>query len=68
MFHNFYDTNMSHNTKEGLFFGCIAGPDLFVGSLLEIGLYFKRTIASNVDRVLPHQMKFRLICKDQRVL
>jgi hypothetical protein len=26
MFHNFYDTNMSHSTKEGLVYGCIARP------------------------------------------
>jgi len=63
MFHHFYDTNMSHNTKEGLFFGCSAGPNPFIGSALEIGLYFKNKIVSNVERVLPHQTKRCLINK-----
>ena len=57
MFHRFYDTNMSHNTKEGLISGCIAGSNLFVGSAFEIERCFTSRISPNFDSMLPYQTK-----------
>ena len=49
MFHHFNDTNMSHNTKTGLYFGGLSASDL----ISEIGLWFKSLLASNVGEMLP---------------
>jgi hypothetical protein len=45
VFHNDYDTNVSHNTKLESFFKWIGGYKFNIGPLLGIDLYFKNKMA-----------------------
>jgi hypothetical protein len=45
VFHNYYDTNVSHNTKLESFFKWICGHKFNIGPLLGIDLYFKNKMA-----------------------